>query len=414
MKIRVFLIIVPLITLALALAGGYILIWRLFILSVLVLLLSYLWTYLSTRGLDSQAKKVPECCQVGEYFDEEFTVFSSRRIPTPLIEVQEDTDLPGHHNMVAFNLSSQSSYGWHNRVYCQRRGQYHLGALTARVSDPFGFFSLHRNLGEHQNILVHPATLELPSFQLLSPNELQDSRHQWSASQTGPNAARVREYISGDSLNHIHWRSTAHTGTLMVKVFEQDHPKRAPQNKNVWVILNMQQASQLGEGDETTEEYSIIIAASLVKKYIDSGKPAGLIASGDQPYLFLPEVGDQHLLRMLDALALMKATGKVPVDRLISQEMERFEDSSAVIVITPSASEGIAASLHRVIDRDTTVTAILLDSVSFGGAVTAVNAATALTSIGIPIYSIRRGTQIARALDSQLLSSRMRYMGDVA
>ncbi len=411
MKSRIIIIIVPLVILAIALASGSVLMLRLLSLTVLVLLLSYFWTLLGIRGLTSQVKKSSERCQVGECFGEEITVFSSNRVPKLLIKVQENTDLPGHHNVAAFNLSPMSSYCWQTEVYCRRRGQYSLGVLTATVTDPFGFFSLRRNFGELQNIIVYPATLELPFFLPLSHNEPGTSPSRWLVSEIGPNAARVREYASGDTLNRIHWHSTAHTGKLMVKEFDADHSNYA--SKNIWIVLDMHQASQVGDGDEGTEEYGVTIAASLMKKYIDSGKQVGLMATGDQPYLFLPQMEDQHLWKMLEALALMKATGEVPVEQLISHEIERFGNNSVIIVITPSASERLVTPLRQVKSRGAPVIVILLDSASFGRTVSTVNATSSLVSSGFQVYLIRHGEELARALDSRALIPQARYIGEV-
>ncbi len=408
MKTRVVLIIVLLVLLTLALTWGFVLMWRLFSLTVLVLVLSYLWVRLGIRGIAGEVKKSSEYCQVGEWFGEEVTVFNRSKIPKLLVEVQENTSMPGYHNMSAFNLSPNSFYCWQSKVYCQRRGQYSVGSFTATVTDPFGFFSLQRNFGEPQSILVYPATLELPLFQPLSSNEPGRGPSRWLVSELGPNAARVREYTSGDTFKRIHWYSTAHTGKLMVKEFDADRSDYA--YKDIWIITDMHQASQLGDGDEATEEYCITIAASLIKKYIDSGKQVGLIALGDRRYLFPPETEGQHLWHMLDALALMKATGDVPIDQLISEEIERFGVSSAIIVITSSASERAFASFRRLKERGATVVVILLDSVSFGGTVSAVKAVSSLISSGLQVYVIRRGEDLARALDSRALIPHLRYI----
>ncbi len=402
MKIRVVLIIVPLLILALALAGGSILMLRLFFLSVLVLLLSYLWVLLSIRGIEGQTRKSQEYCQVGKWFDEEITVSNRSKLPKLLVRLWENTDLPGYDNRLALNLPPRSSRTWRVKVPCQRRGRYSLGSLTATVSDPFGFFSWCRNLGEPQSILIYPMTSELPFFQPLSRSELGHTGGPRSINEISPNAAHVREYVGGDTLNHIHWRSTAHIGKLMVKTFEPDRSHHASQN--FWIIPDMHQASQLGDGDGATEEYGVIIAASLVKKYIDSGQQVGLMASGDQTYVFPPQMGNQHLWSMLEALALMKATGEVPIDQLISHGMERFGVNATIIVITPSTSERIAASLRQIKTYGNMVIAILLESVSFGGTVSAVNVIRPLISNGIQVYVIRRGEELARALDSRALT----------
>jgi len=407
----VFLIAIPLILLALALVGGSILMLRLFALSVLVILASYLWTLLTSRGIEVRAQKLPEYAQVGDYIDEEITVFNKSRVPKLLLEIRENTNLPGHHNTLAFNLSPGSSHSWQAKAHCQRRGQYYLGSFTARFNDFFGFFSLHRDLGEPQQVLVYPATLELPLFWPLSQGKSGYGLSRWAISESSPNAARVREYVTGDSLNHIHWHSTAHTGKLMVKVFDPDRSNKAA--KNIWIVVDMHQASHLGDGDGTTEEYCITIAASLLKKYIDNGRPVGLVASGDQSYLFPPQLGDHHLWRTLEALALMKATSTTPIDQLVSNKLESFDSSSAIIVITPAVNERVTASLRRITNRGIMAVAILLDPVSFGGTISAMDTANRLTANKIPAYIVRRAETLAAALDNISLSPYTRRFGDV-
>jgi len=151
----------------------------------------------------------------------------------------------------------------------------------------------------------------------------------------------------------------------MVKEFDPDRSNYA--FKDIWIVLDMHRDSQLGEGDDATGEYSITVAASLAKKYLDSGKQVGLIAAGDRPYLFPPDTGEAHLEALLRALALMQATGNKPIEALLASEVDRFDAGSAVIVVLPSRGQGITVPLRRAINRGTVVTAILLDSRSFGG-----------------------------------------------
>ena len=411
MRIRIVLIIVPLLILVLALAGGSILLWRLFFVSLLVLLLSYLWTVFSLHGIEVQMRKSSERCQVGEWFDEEITVFNKSWLPKSAITFRENSDLPGHQNIQSFSLPRRSSHLWQARVHCRRRGQYSLGTFTATATDPFGFFTLRRSFGEPQSILVYPATLGLPLFQPESRIMPGYGPGRWLLTETSPNAASVREYANGDPLNRLHWPSTAHTGKLMVKVFDPERLNYT--SKNVWLILNMHQTAQSADGDETTEEYGVTIAASLMKKYIDSGKPVGLIASGDQPYFFPADIGGEYLWRVLETLALMKATGEVPIDQLISQEMEHFESGSTIIIITPSTNDQIAEMIRYLENRGNMVVVILLYSISFGGTVSAASTAKTLISSGAQVYLVGRGQDPARALDSRVLSSSIAYVGNV-
>ena len=65
MKVRTVVYIVPVVLLALAFLLGSTLLLRLFFLSVLVPVVSYLWTVLGIRGVDAEAEPPPAHCQVG-------------------------------------------------------------------------------------------------------------------------------------------------------------------------------------------------------------------------------------------------------------------------------------------------------------------------------------------------------------
>jgi uncharacterized protein (DUF58 family) len=402
MKKRWLVYVIPLLILVIALAGGFTLLWRFFVFIVVLLLLSYFWTRLGVGGFEGRVEKTTDRSQVGKYFEEEFTVSRLGRIPVPLAEIYEDTDLPGYRNVITGNFFTTGSYHWRARAYCRRRGRYRIGSLMVRVTDPLGIFSAYENIGDSRGIVVYPSTLELPFFQVLPLQEPGQNPRRWMASELSPNASRVREYTSGDSLRHIHWQTTAHTGQLVVKEFDPDRPNYA--YKNIWLVLDMHQASRRGEGDETTDEYGITIAASLAKKYIDSGKSVGLISSGEQPFLILPDTGDEHLQDVLRSLTVMEATGKIPIDELLAYQAERFDAGSAVIVIMPSSDRPVAATLRQVINRGVIANAILLDSPSFGGGISGASAARHLAAVGFRVYIVRRGQDIAGALDTRVFS----------
>ncbi|MBI4187722.1 MAG: DUF58 domain-containing protein [Chloroflexi bacterium] len=408
MKIRTIIFILLPLLLLLALAEGLVLVLRLSILLALVLLISYLWVLFGLRGIRIQTSQPPDYCQVGERFEKEVTLFNQSKLPKLLLKAAENTDIPGYHNMAVLNLPPGGSYHWQTDVHCRRRGQYSMGSVTVTTTDPFGLFSRQRDLGQPYPILIYPATLPLPFFESSPLSVLGYNSGYRSFSQISPNASSVREYTTGDSLNHIHWRSTAHAGNLMVKMFDTDHSHSG--SKSVWVIIDMQQSLQLGEGDETTEEYVITIAASLIKKYIDSGMQVGLTASGDRPYFFPPERGEQHLRRLMETLALMKATGQIPVGQLISSQMEHFNSNSIAIVITPADSKEMIASIRQLKGRDNLAVSILLEPASFGGPASQLNTAHNLSANGIQVYTIRKGDEIARALDNRVPSLHTRYI----
>lgn len=407
MKIRWPIIVILVLTLALTLATGSTMLWRFFIFLIALIFMSYFWMRRNVRHIDGKVTKLSPFSRVGERFEEEYTFYNKGKLPTSLIEVREDTELPGFQGKVTFHLPAQGSYTWRSEGICRRRGSYDMGNFIVKITDPLGFFSVQERIINTRNLIVYPTAIDLPFFQALPRQEPGSSKRQWFTSETGTNAARVRQYISGDSFRNIHWPTTAHTGNLMVKEFEPDTVNYT--YKDIWIVLDMQSTEHCGKGEETTEEYAITIATSLIKKYINSGKNVGLISSGDRSYLFLPETGSEHLQELMQALAVIKSTSNLSLDALLASQEERFEPGSAIIVITPSGN--IQVPLRRVANRSTVVNAILLDAFSFGGKVNAAETARNLITSGIHVYLVRRGAEIVRALDTRYILSPLPYAG---
>jgi uncharacterized protein (DUF58 family) len=281
--------------------------------------------------------------------------------------------------------------------------------MDITVSDPLGFFPVRQRIGRFREITVFPRTYELPHFQVIPRQEPGQSPRRWMASEAGSGASRVREYASGDSLRHVHWPTTAHSGRLMVKEFDPERSNYA--FRSVWIIPDMYGPDRYGAGDETTEEYAITTAASLVAKYIRSGKEVGLIATGDRSVLHLAESGPGQEEQILYSLATLRSAGRVPIDTLLSAEVDRFEAGSAVVVIMPAGSGDIVTPLRRAINRGSLITVVLLDTQSFGGDTAAEADMRFLQNAGVNVYTIRRGEYIPGALDSRFLSDGVTSIG---
>jgi uncharacterized protein (DUF58 family) len=399
-KIRNILIIAVSVTiLALALLLGSILLLRLFFVTAIISILSYLWTILSIRNLTVSIGKPPEHLQVGDTFQREVILTNPGQIPRLWLELHDNTNLPGHRDTTVINIMGRQSHLWQTSFNCQKRGLYHLGPTTVTATDPFGIFTNQRVLGQEQNIIVYPTTVDLPLFRFASFSDFGYGSGYQSISHISPNASSVREYASGDSLHHIHWRSTARTGSLMVKMFDADRSYNA--SKTAWILLDMNEESHFGRDAEHSDEYAITIAASLVRKYLHGGMRVGMIASDDRRYFAPTERGEKHLWEILEVLALMKGDWKIKLNEVVSQHLDSFRDNPLVIIVATSATESLMDTVHQLKNRVDSVVVVLLDIASFQGRPATVDNSRALTWAGAQVYTIRKGEELVKALDSR-------------
>lgn len=397
---KIIAVAVLLAILALALALGSVLLLRLFFVTALTVGISYLWAILSMRNLTLSIGKPPEHLQVGDTFQREVALSNPGRIPRLWLKLHDNTNLPGRRDTALVTISGQTAHFWQTAFTCHKRGLYHLGPTTVTTSDPLGIFSYPRVLGEEQDIVVYPATVELPLFRFASFSDFGYGAGYHSLSRISPNASSVREYASGDSLHHIHWRSTARTGSLMVKMFDADRSYNA--SKTAWVLLDMNNESHFGHGEETSDELAITIAASVVRKYLQGGMRVGIMASDEKRLMLPPERTDEHLWQIMAALALMKNDWKLTLNEVVAQNLDSFRDNPLVIIITTSAAEGLLDIVRQLKNRADSVVFVLLDAASYGRHGTAAaDVSRTLTWSGGQVYTVRKGEELGKALDSK-------------
>ncbi|WP_431898749.1 DUF58 domain-containing protein [Nonomuraea sp. bgisy101] len=96
------------------------------------------------------------------------------------------------------------------------RGEIPVGPLLIVRADPLGLTRRVREYGEAVTLLVRPRTVALPV-----PPSGRAHHLEGPTSDNAPSGTvtfhTLREYVVGDDLRHVHWRSSARTGTLMVR-----------------------------------------------------------------------------------------------------------------------------------------------------------------------------------------------------
>lgn len=105
-------------------------------------------------------------------------------------------------------------------IPADHRAVLRVGPVRTVRGDPVGLFRRVVLWSEYVDVFVHPATAAVPSMSTGFIRDLEGSpTPDLTASDISFHA--LREYRPGDDRRHIHWKSTARTGTLVVRQFEE-------------------------------------------------------------------------------------------------------------------------------------------------------------------------------------------------
>lgn len=241
-------------------------------------------------------------------------------------------------------------------ISAARRGIIAVGPMTIGRGDPLGILRREHEWDEVQTIHVHPVTTPIPST---SAGLLRDLEGSATRKIVDSDLAfhAIRDYMPGDSRRHVHWKSTAKTGQLMVRQYEETRRSR------IAVLLDLETGRYASD-----EEFELAVsaAASIGVQAVRDGREVVVTSSA-----VIPEYarGRVHSIRtlptatpiaFLDGMAGIASSPDVmPLDEVARLTAQAEAALSLVFVVTGSGQE--LARLQKAalaLPADATVVAI--------------------------------------------------------
>jgi uncharacterized protein (DUF58 family) len=360
----------------------------------------YFWARHLSSGIAVERARRYEWRQVGDVIQERFVLNNDAYVPLLWAEVRDFSNLPGYAASRGIGLGARASTQWTTAGICRQRGVYTLGPLRLITGDPFGLFRVEIDQPQTQEFVVYPSVAHLPT--LVTPHgqargSARASRH--SIELTTP-AGSVRPYVPGDALNRIHWRSTARhshgdSEQLLVKDFDLEP------SGDLWILLDLDAEAHAGQDIESTEEYAVVLAASLTDQMLRDNQSVGLITHTDHPIVIPPQRSYAQLWEILRVLADAHALRRHPLGRLFAAAQPSMARGISAAIITPSADPAWVSAAGTLLRQGVHCTALLIDAASFGGAGQTTHLAGALADIGISSHVIGRGFHFEHLADAR-------------
>src|SRR5437899_13011714 len=260
----------------LAISSGWRVLYLLTYVMLTLFILSWLWARSSLRKMVFRRTASVGRVQVGETFDERLMLDNISVMPKLWVQIADGSTLPGHRAGYVASMGGRKRATWRARTVCKKRGRFQLGPVTATSGDPFGLFRRRILLTGSKDLLVLPRVLPIRNYVLFTGGLPGRGRSSRRALQTTTNATTIRDYTVGDALSRIHWRSTAHYNRLMVKEFDLDPAVDA------WIFLDLHDAVQAGEGEHSTEEYAVTVAATIAVYLLRQDLSLGMIVNAQR------------------------------------------------------------------------------------------------------------------------------------
>lgn len=210
-------------------------------------------------------------------------------------------------------------------------GEKPLGPLIAVISDPLGLVSHQVEIDLPNKIKVIPKEVPHNTFPTEGASQSYQYGHQpIVASGISPTFLSIREYVRGDSIRHIDWKTSAKMDSLYVKEFERTA------NSSISVLLDLSEKNHVGFRSLTSWQALKSIALNFVSYHINQG---------DQVQLFSPQyntdsgTGSGHHSLLRNMIWDQKLSKDTKVTDLIQKAKERTPYGSSVVVFTTDFCE---------------------------------------------------------------------------
>ena len=378
----------------LSISSGWKVLYVLTYVMTILFVLSWLWARYSLRKMIFRRGVTGGRIQVGEVFEERLMLDNLSILPKLWVQIADGSNLPGHRAGYVASMGGRKRAMWRARSICKQRGRFQLGPVTATSGDPFGLFRRRIMLSASRELMVLPRVFPIVSFALFTGGLPGRGRNSRRALQATINATTIREYVNGDALSRIHWRSSAHYNKLMVKEFDLDPAVDA------WIFLDLHGAVQTGKGEQSTEEYGVSIAATVANYLLRQDLSVGMIVNGRQREFLNLDRGERQIERMLELLAVVQSGPGPDLKEALALDAIHFGRNTVAVIITPSNSRDWHEGLRHLQRRGVKIAIVGMNATSFEDKPSDEDSLALLEGAGIPVVRVHCGDDIAQVLES--------------
>jgi len=237
-----------------------------------------------------------------------------------------------------------------------RRGLYELGPAEIWTTDPFRLLRFVRKFEIRPRVVVYPEVFELAGF----PVRGREAGAQGALASQGDEFSSLREYRQGDDRRHIHWKSVARTGELVVKEFSHNAPQRHA------VVLDLHRAGH--RVPEAEVEDAVSAAGSVLLHLTRDGLPFRLLCTDMERSTTELGTGEAAYWRAMDLLAAGRADGDMEPGDFLGEKLheEREGLGEGIILFSRSLNDELVESVRKLRMAGLSVIVVVLATHTYG------------------------------------------------
>jgi uncharacterized protein (DUF58 family) len=306
---------------------------------------AYIWVRVHTPALAAE-RSLKERLQVGVDGRVDVAVRAPRRTATLAVADSFDRGRRAARFLLAPLAPGEEARAAY-RFPTDRRGRFEVGPLRATLTDPFGLVTVTRRILAAEEVIVYPRVHDITPPAEVGGLDL-DRDHPSVRARVEPSGdfMTLRDYAPGDDLRHVHWRSTARRGHLMMR--QNETRRRAP----VLLVLDVRPAAH----DRASFERAVEAVASIATALDRAGRPFEAMWSTGT---IIGVQGRRHLATVMDELAVVEPHG--PEKLLVAMGRHK---SSAVVAVTGTLQTQDAGALGLLVRDGGSLVSVVTNSAS--------------------------------------------------
>ncbi len=266
------------------------------------------------------------------------------------------------------------------------RGRYAVGPVEVTHTDPFGAVRRRQQVSKTSPLLVVPAFEEI-SVLPTATQRLGVVRHSPLVG-SGDEFYALRAYQEGDDLRKIHWPTSMRTGELAIRQEELLAEPRA------LIVLDTAASKHAGAGPDASLEAAVSACASVGVLALRKRMRLDVITT-DGPLLATRAPSETQFL---EALATVPASRHTKLTRALQRAHRPAAGRPGLIVIiTPDLRRDELNAIALRLRGAVAGALVWINSSSFASKPSGRKQVPSLSSFGLPLVAVSRGTSFRQA-----------------